>query len=1133
MEEAGRLLSTIELDEFTIKEVQNGWETVEKRLGGAKAAGEEVFGKLKNEVPKTQGMLTRSSTVWHLTSELMQSLDEPKLVQKRLEYIALRHMNADITTADVEVFRNILFEVCASKLGGLMTPEFQFGLGQIVVAVGTSLAKTHEHYAARLKLLTTCWKEVNANGDDEQEGQGHGNAVQENPEEEGEKENQTEQAKPDSPRNADAGGSKEIEKGEKEAEQEGHGAWKDNSNMNIPKTFAAMARFNAAVMGTGDRMWFADMLYAMESLVPYIGNIDRVQEDCDVLTLTLAKYEKVNLKEFRSVMFASLRSLLPTTWSSEHENAWAWFWGIVEKKVEENKQLPVHNHQCLRTFLARMDEETLADFKLKVFDTFFATTEESQLYLRAANKRLMYIMGRILTIMSDIYTKTHQAVIALSALGLLHAGHGVPEDLVRPFVQAFMGGIKQNCPDESLHDGLWWTLDLIGRIFIRTLAEGSTPVIIAINRNTSKAMKTAVANYPRGEREVILLKVQVGTESMSPLIWAIEKGALESAKEILNDLLTMRADRARYYYGMEMLFTRHSDIISLLCTKAPSLLPTLFDGLIWRSKNVKNGMRRANYYIASLLRDENGQLTDSLLDLIKQGDPEIICHPTVVFQADLLWTRLCCLPWALTKCWFCLTLVLYVMAEQQAIVSSDPLSTDRFTVIACRALLYVCSLGQLFAKHAFQTYRAVRQKEMTRYCCMPVPKYVLRTRQELIEVLLLLLLLCLLCIEPALHCLAVSSEFLIDCCEYGEWQCNLMHSYNRLAAFPMVLYFILASELVHLNVHLSVFSVICSSLMWEFLLYVAVLIFFTAAFASAVACLPQSMGSDSVQMRDFFSWPIAFESLLSMAFNTYGSDNYEQIAQEDEPMLKWFVMGFAACWHVYLMNLMVAQLCQRYNEIFHDARGNARLTRGINIYETSMPLISKKRWTAFVESLRLEEACELDEGDNGPRGAVPTTEDPYDYLQYPKVTLDRVQRYGGLANPELPWPSLEEANDDSAVGKLTRMTQAKFEEMDRLMVDMAIKLQVRPPGTAGGTNTFAASHASQQSQQRDESKQVDHDQDHDALKESTEDVADELGLNERTANELLEERTEEGETLATTPYGINPSENRSPSAVQT
>ena len=28
-------------------------------------------------------------------------------------------------------------------------------------------------------------------------------------------------------------------------------------------------------------------------------------------------------------------------------------------------------------------------------------------------------------------------------------------------------------------------------------------------------------------------------------------------------------------------------------------------------------------------------------------------------------------------------------------------------------------------------------------------------------------------------------------------------------------------------------------------------------------------------------------------------------------------------------------------------------TRGINIYETSMPLISKNRWARFVESLRL------------------------------------------------------------------------------------------------------------------------------------------------------------------------------------
>ena len=136
----------------------------------------------------------------------------------------------------------------------------------------------------------------------------------------------------------------DMEKGDDER----HTSWQDNSNMNIPKTFAAMARFNASVMGIGDRMWFADLLYSMESLVPHIGNIDRVQEECDVLALTLAHYDKVNLNEFRSVMFASLRSLLPTAWSLEHENAWSWFWTCVASWLA---RMSLYSLTCLRQYL--------------------------------------------------------------------------------------------------------------------------------------------------------------------------------------------------------------------------------------------------------------------------------------------------------------------------------------------------------------------------------------------------------------------------------------------------------------------------------------------------------------------------------------------------------------------------------------------------------------------------------------------------------------------------------------------------------------------------------------------------------------------------------------------------------------
>ncbi|CAE7388236.1 unnamed protein product [Symbiodinium pilosum] len=160
MEVPNGLLSKIELDEFTIKEVQNGFKTIEKRLGGAKEAGEQLLSKLKVAMPKTAPMLKRSSTVWSLWMDLIGSLDDPMIVQKRLEYLALRHMNTEVIPADVDAFKSVMMEMCAAKLGGLMSAEFQFGVAQICTAVGLSLANTFAHFASRLKLLQSTWKAI-------------------------------------------------------------------------------------------------------------------------------------------------------------------------------------------------------------------------------------------------------------------------------------------------------------------------------------------------------------------------------------------------------------------------------------------------------------------------------------------------------------------------------------------------------------------------------------------------------------------------------------------------------------------------------------------------------------------------------------------------------------------------------------------------------------------------------------------------------------------------------------------------------------------------------------------------------------------------------------------------------------
>eukprot|EP00439_Symbiodinium_sp_Y106_P037459 s3365_g4.t1 len=588
----------------------------------------------------------------------------------------------------------------------------------------------------------------------------------------------------------------------------------------------------------------------------------------------------------------------------KYENAWSWFWSCIEKMLDANKQLPGMYYNNLKSFTESLDEDTAAEFKLEVFETLFATCVQTQDYLKASNARLQYIMGRILRVMGDIFTKTKTAVRDISALGLLHAGYGVPEDLTVPFTEAIMMTVKKFNSNESIVPGVQWCLHLVGRILTRTLAEGSTAVMQSINKNSAKELQKAVAPAPRGKREQLLLRVQVGTESISPLVWAIETGALRSAQAILEELLTIRADRSSYYYSMKGLFGRHPDIIQLLCRQAPTLLSHLLDGLVWKSKKIKGGTRRVNYYIGSLLVDENGKLTPSLHALIQHSDPEIVCHSCPAFAADLLWNRMCGFAFVGTKMWFILTLANFTVGLQYGILSNDPEGNSRWALIGCRAFMYVFSLGQLFAKHMYQIIRACASGKTSPclWCCR-VPTYLLVSRQEFIEFVLVLFLLTMLGMEPFLHCLQVSDQWLTSCCAFGQFYCDLSVWYDRVSCIPMLLYFVLAFELVHFNIHLSCFAVICTRFWWEFVVYIGALLFLATAFASAIACLPQSGLEDGIQMRDFYNWPAAFQALLSMGLNVYGANNYGEIAVENEPLLKWFVIAFASFWHVYFMNL--------------------------------------------------------------------------------------------------------------------------------------------------------------------------------------------------------------------------------------
>ena len=78
---------------------------------------------------------------------------------------------------------------------------------------------------------------------------------------------------------------------------------------------------------------------------------------------------------------------------------------------------------------------------------------------------------------------------------------------------------------------------------MRTILEGSSIVMKAINTNPEKAMVKAISVSSRGKRAMELLNITVGTQSISPFYWPIERGSLVTAQAMINDLWTIRADR--------------------------------------------------------------------------------------------------------------------------------------------------------------------------------------------------------------------------------------------------------------------------------------------------------------------------------------------------------------------------------------------------------------------------------------------------------------------------------------------------------------------------------------------------------------------------------------------------------------
>jgi uncharacterized membrane protein YgcG len=253
--------------------------------------------------------------------------------------------------------------------------------------------------------------------------------------------------------------------------------------------------------------------------------------------------------------------------------------------------------------------------------------------------------------------------------------------------------------------------------------------------------------------------------------------------------------------------------------------------------------------------------------------------------------------------------------------------------------------------------------------------------------------------------------FAAECPEIEGFS-GVYYTFNMVA---MILYYTLLLDLAVFNNRVSAYVLVCGRMLSEIALFLLAMFCVLLMLSSALSCLQQSDAA-------FKTIPKGFMSLWEMLLRMFRAEHYKSL--HDEPVVLIGVYGYLVTSVIFLLNLLIAQLCCSYDAIYGDMVGYARLKRCGIIVET-MPMVSPKRWAFFKESLGFETRIEFNEGDIGVAGGI-QVEEPAN--AHP-TTVDTIKRVGGTTSVLAQWPEEEGDAEDDKFGKLEAMIKKAMDTM--------------------------------------------------------------------------------------------------------
>lgn len=279
-----------------VEEVRQAFNQFIALQSSRDAAGEAIYSSVFEAAPSMQNLFKTPRSVMALRFmngivTILTLAHDPAGLKAEVQSVCFRHLDREVTPSRAAVFRDAIADLLDMELPNGLSSRARLGFQAIMNYVAGGYICIRKNYSTRVKVIQRSWRIANnkaTSEDDTEEGAEAADKVADDPSD----------ALKKSKSFDNSNGSRE-EVGRNQSKREST-MRTTASELKVPTTFNEMFLFNAAVMGFSSSIWMQFVLDQFDNIVTNVANSYRLQEECDVLTLVLAKHRgPIKLPELR------------------------------------------------------------------------------------------------------------------------------------------------------------------------------------------------------------------------------------------------------------------------------------------------------------------------------------------------------------------------------------------------------------------------------------------------------------------------------------------------------------------------------------------------------------------------------------------------------------------------------------------------------------------------------------------------------------------------------------------------------------------------------------------------------------------------------------------------------------------